>query len=501
MPRRHISTLVAVLAVLLLSGCFGDDEEEALSALPRVERAAQTNPDRNAVEVAEKAAALDPCALLRAADPAGARTTGAVPQADKPHSCWMSDSSVKADVYTLLSETQRHRLARRDLAGTVSYRADLDSGQCLVHLPISHTRAISFSGLAPCATVTAYAEAAAGLLQGHPARATRPRGLQRAATCDLIERAGRTPVPYEGATNYTVLDRCQDKESGADLELRYRSTDVQDYQTTHEVAGTTVRANGDSTGCYLEWTLGEADVAVRDGDKLVAFVTAESCQRGLTFARALIPTATKVPSPDRDPVDLLHAWDEADTSAVGACVDIQDQAELECAPTEDADVPDNRRDLIMEAEADPNVLCAAATPVVREHFGDSFTGVTTVAPPNSLVLAADDARDGTTQCSFADPTHTLEISVVITTDSTVKFRDGDELGGHPAHVNRDEDARSYVVARDAMGEPGLLAVDLRVWPARGSGIYRTSSGAPAPADRKPLEAADAFVSDLARTLL
>lgn len=483
---------LVVAASLLLSGCSGGDEEEPLEALPLVERSVQTNADRDADEVLEKAGAIDPCALLRAGHPAGGVSRDSVPRADSPHSCWMSDSSVKADVFTSVSEQERHRLDRQELAGVVSYRADLDDGGCLVHLPISHDHAISFSGGARCATVTKYAAAAAELLQAYAGRTSRPRGIQQVSACALLEAAGRSGQPAM-VTHYTLLDSCDDQASGDSFALKYRDTAVRDYQTTHAVAGTTVRANGSTSNCYLEWTVGKPDVTVIEGDQLVGFVTSASCRKGLRLARAMIPTITGATSSGGDPTDLLYAWDEADTSAVGTCADVVGGADLACAPAAAADVPDTPRDLIMKAEADPDVLCAAAAPTVRDHYGEAMAAVTRLAAPITFTSVNGDLREGATQCAFGSPAHTVEITVTVST-TTPRISNNDEIAGHPAAVDDYDTSRSYVVARDAMDEPGFLVADVRVWSPRGSGPRVT-------ADRAPLEAGDDFVADLADALL
>ncbi|WP_157551327.1 hypothetical protein [Nocardioides jensenii] len=500
MPRRRIAVLVTVLAALLLSGCSGDDEEEPLEALTPAERTVQTNPDRNADEVAERAGAIDPCALLRAVHPAGGVSRDAFPRADSPHSCWMTNSSVRADVFTPLSEFERFRYAREELAGVVSYRTGLQDGRCLIHLPISHDHAISFSGLASCATVTTYAEGAAEFLQSTPAKATRPPGINRISACGLLDHAGRVTGSQQLTTKYTVLDECGDEATGADFELEYEDDVVRDWQTTHTFGATTVRVQKTKERCYLKWTIGEADVTVREGHDLAGFITTVSCKKGLALAKALIPAAREVTSPDRDPVGLLYAWDEADTSAVGACSNIADQADLQCSPAEDADVPTNRRDLIMRAEADPDVLCAAATPLVQEHYGEALTPTTALAPSTPLLVAAKDPTEDATQCAFGTPSHALEISVAVFTGATSKGDADEEFDGRPARVSDDEVSRSYVVARDELGEPGFLLVEVRTLPSRWREIH-DAYPSPEPVAARHLADADALVVDLAGALL
>lgn len=501
-PRVAVAAAAAVVLALLVTGCSDDDQEESLSALTPVDRSVQTSPDRDADEVREKAAAVDPCALLRSVHPSGDASPDTSLRADTPHSCRLSDDSVRVDVFTAVSENERHRLARLELAGAVSYRADLRRGRCLVHLPISHRRAISFSGPASCATVTAYAEGAAELLDARPRRASRSPGINRVPACDLVERAGRRPGAATTSTTYSVLDRCDVESSGASLELEYEDQDVHGWQTTRVVDGTTVRMQETTDRCYLAWPVGEPDVTVREGDRLTGFVTSTTCRKGIALAKELVPAARRAESSDRGAADLLYGWDQPDTAATGACADIADQASLECSPAGDAEVPDARVDLIEHAEADPDVLCAAAAPVVREHYGDTFTAATTLTPRGTLI--GTDAPDDTTRCAFGSPDHTFEVSIVLST-AHLRLTADDEVAGHPARVHPVEvrgstATASYAVARDEPGQPGFLVVELTAWPERGTGIPQVSGRSIKP-DLTRIEAADPFVADLADALL
>lgn len=498
MTRLRLPVVAALALTLLFSSCSADDEEEPLEARTPVARDVQTNPDRDPATVSERAAAVDPCALLAAES-----TTDAVPEGTGPHSCWLSDSSVRADVLTSIDDVERHRMARIEVGGAVAYRAMVGEGKCEIHLPVSHQRAISFSGLGTCASTTSYAGAAARLLQENPDAVTRPRGLARVSTCELAEGAGLATLPWTSSSNYSILDRC-DIDGPVDLQLEYDDTVVRDYQTARQVAGTTVRTQQTADSCYVHFPLAPADIAVRDGDMLSAWVTTSKCAKGLAVARKLIVAAQDARTPGRAPIDLLYAWDESDTAAVGACVDFSDRTDLDCSPAEDADVPDDHRELIMEAEADPDVLCAAATPVVREHYGETFAAVTALASPTTLGGTGADDRDGATQCAFATPDHTFEISIVVSTAASNVDAE-DDVAGHPAVIQPVEPASStattsYVVARDEADQPGFLAVALQAWPARGTGIYR-GSGETAKPDLSRISAADDFVADLTEALL
>lgn len=500
MVRSGFSAPAALVSILLLlSGCSGDGgKEESLTALAPVDRTVQTNPNRNPEVVAEKAAAIDPCSLLQAADPADGVSARTVAQADGPHECSMTDNSVRVEVYTASSEHERHLMARERSSGAATYRTELDKGRCLVDLPISHDRSISFSGSAPCATVTTYAAAAAEVMQQEPRTVTRPQGLQRVSACDLVRQAKLKSAPPESASTSTLLDQCVVEGSGSTLKFIYRGAEARGYETAHQVAGTTVLTNPSENSCFLRWPLTEADVSVREGDVLNALVSASTCKQALGFANALVPAANRVPSPDREPVDLLYAWGEPDTSAVGACADIDDQAELECTPAEDADVPDDRRELIRKAEADPNVLCAAAAPVVRRHYDDSLAGTTTLVPHGSVGRVWVEHPESATRCAFGESNHELEISIMPST-GTPRITGEEEVSGHPTHIAAGNGSRSYLVARDEMGEPGFLTVEVQVRSTRGD--LAPGSGRIAKLDTEALKTSDDFVADLAETLL
>lgn len=500
MSRRLLA--VAASAALLLSACSGN-EEEPLTQLPKVERSAEANPDRDAHVVADKAAAVDPCALLRAADSAKSGAPRTSTSADRPHSCWTVGGSAKADVWSRVSEADRFSMARLELSSAVAYRERSEDGRCLIHLPVSHNYAISFSGTAKCAVVTAHAKAAARLLRDHPEQATRPVGLQRVSACQMIKRAGGTPQTYTGGSHYSRLDECLDESSATTLILEYDDGELYDYQTPHDVAGTEVRVQESRDGdrCFLHWTLGEADVSVSEtNDKHAVWAIAKNCKKGLEFAEKVIRTASAVKSPRRDPVGLLYSTDEPDTSAVGACADVVEGTE-QCLAAEEAQVPDDPRERIMEAEADPNVLCAAATTAVREQFGDSLSAVTVPASSLALIGPEDGTGPGPTECVFGQPDHAVEISVRVSTGTPGGTKDG-SVGGRAARIDERGDSRLWVIARGSLQDPGFVAVEVRVRHPRGTQPPRWTGQFPEGSPvTEPLEKSEALVEALADDIL
>lgn len=516
MGRGTTARAAALLATVLVTGVLGacssdDPEARQLQRLPPVERDVETNPDRDAEAVLAAVTSVDPCLLLtdEAAVEVGDHPT--TRRRQDPFSCRIGTvRTTVAEVVTGFGERARYHLGRHDAAGAVSYRGSTTRRDCAVHLPVSHDVALELrSWERPCADTITYAEAAAEVLQRRPGSVA--RGVDAPppfSACELLS-AVATEQSRLGSINGT-LSGCSLSAGGSVTSTEARL--ILDHGTStaarpgaHQVGGTTVTTDEVEGQCWLRWDLPGARDA--NGRVPTARLVTDTCTEARDLLAKVEPAARR-PRPDAAPDGLLYPWSAAvdDVPSVGACVDVLDAVALECTPANPADVPADPEDLLEWAEADPDVLCTAAAPIVREHLGDELRAATSLAAPRSLRTPSsqvDATTEPATQCVFGEPTHAVHVTVRASTSQPYLTEHSEhvDLAGHPAVVAEARDPEGVVpFVRHAIGlgldRPGGLRVEVQATPTREEGNWQGIA-----VDTTPVDEAEALAADLARTLL
>ncbi len=493
--RRTALLLLAALA-LLISGCSGDDgdEQRELAALAPVARDVTTQPDRDQTETERKLAALDPCLLFDAAvarkvgDPMDSR------RYDSTHACRIGTSSTTTvKLAVALSDGARFYQGRHDAAGAVSYRTTSTKKYCTVSLPVTQSLAVEFNSWERrCTDTVAYAEAGARLLRTAPDRLLRPRDAGRFTACELLAPAVPERLQVDaGNWGQYSLDECTASTDGSMTATKARLfLDISDAEPREQ--------NKIDGQCWTGFELPHARVPLDSALATNATLVTDTCAGTRRMIARVVAAARRTP-PQVDPTGLLYDWSDdttADLSSTGACADILDAAALECTPARPADVPADAADLLEQAEADPDVLCAAAAPLVRAWYGD------TLAPATVLTATRAQQVEGAplTECAFGEPTHSLHITVLASTQQQLLSED-EEISGHPATTSTSGDVEGVSPMRRfsigwRTGKPGVLSVTVLATPTRAEGNWQGIE-----IDRTPVDEADGFVADLVEQLL
>jgi len=483
-----VRTLVGLLAALIaLTGCSGSTDDSAptpstVTPLPAPDRDTAPVPDRDVDAVSASLAMLDPCALLVAA---GARD----PQSHGINQCQAGPLEVQLN--RSLDASIRYRLLREEVAGHVVYLAP--GADCHAWLPVTQARAIRIGGSASCDRVRRAAETLVDIVANRPRSVVRPPSRNRQPTCApwrlAYPRAEISPV-----SNDVVGDQCH-------AELDGRSLGIVEFPTWHvsqsddqsfHLDGVEIFANDVSTGCWYEWPAWASDLPTDDGEPILAHLRREApCSADDPVLARMVTAVRESRAVDAPVEGLLYPWGSDDTAATGAC---RDTDAPECLPAATVEAPSDPADLIAMGEVRPDVLCAAAAPLVEEHFGPGFAAVT--ATDN---LSGSDEGSHDRRCLFVEERHGLEIEV--RTDTEPLGAGDSEVAGHPAITTVDsatsiQATRAWAVAWQDVDEPGSLHISVRAQLARGDSTDRDPR-----ADVSRLDPAEAFATAMVTTLL
>lgn len=152
----------------------------------------------------------------------------------------------------------------------------------------------------------------------------------------------------------------------------------------------------------------------------------------------------------------LYAYDaETDLTGTAGCRRLLLQADRACAPAVERSVPSDPVQFLRRGEADPDVVCAAALAVAREHD-----------PEMVAVTARTTGADaGTRECVLLDATGAVEVEVRASRDALGADPQG-EVAGHQAQQG--SDGTRWDVALGAPADRGTLTVVLggaKDWPS------------------------------------
>ncbi|RBP62206.1 hypothetical protein DFO66_11622 [Brevibacterium sanguinis] len=522
---RAVSAALITVVVGLLAGCT-----TTLTPLPPVDRdVPPPAADRDAAEVRTRLAALDPCALL---DSETSADLG-IDDGDKWRelfSCVLHER-VRVEVYSELGQHQRFWEDEIALAGTKAYRNSEKLGRCAISIPVDHEHAIVFSQDTDygydCAEPEAFASRAVQSLSADSSTYQR-RDDDGIVACDVFAPLVGTPPtgmviePREGLG--ASLDRCglwREDDSGfvavhpeKGLLFRYseplqtlRADGRFDDYPLLTIDGTDVllfssdpddEADDDGS-CRLLWDAKTAS-ARSDGDVIRAEVEAATCTDAIALAEEAVPAVKAAkPAQASGPVPLYSA-DENDGPAVGACADALSPAERLCAPVPDSvEIPDAPAEVMMESEADPTVLCAAARSTVQDEFANpGLTGVTAL---REATLREDDEA----VCEFVESRHSLVVRLQASTGTLDSVAPAGasftEVNGHAAIIGEAETEgwnsnRRAQIALGEATEPGYLDIEIVARPDRKQGTWEGAT-----VDTSPLDLIEELSAALTDKLL
>jgi hypothetical protein len=427
-----------VLATATLSACDSEDVD-TLEPRKTITRTIPEGPaDKDTAEVDVTTAALAPCDLLPRLDGMpSVRRLGA------PHSCRLeADNDVRVTTFEAFGPDARWSRERFDLNGVVAYRESPLLGLCSVWLPVSQTHAIEFWGRpegdkpdpgdgaltleeaekyaaqVDCSTVEAYAAAAATELLDDTESLMRPEGRARLTACGILESAfgpaddDRSYERPDGGQQSCALASGTADEPAVTLEISAgpplrRWVDEGGWDGRYvDVAGTQTRLTtwDDEDECLTHFDYGAYDGPAAGGGRLIARVISP-CESWRENTRKVIEAIPAAPLAAASKAELVYAWDDQDVPGVGACVDVDPDAGLECAPAREVDVPDDPADLIAQGEVEPDVLCAASASLVEQHFGAGFAATTVDLNPG---LSSPESSGRTLDCLWVRPDHATE---------------------------------------------------------------------------------------------
>ncbi|WP_235738560.1 hypothetical protein [Nocardioides alcanivorans] len=340
-----------------------------------------------------------------------------------------------------------------EIDGKTAYRRT-DPGSCRVWLPVTQTFAVRLQSDDACPTLHPYAEAAVELLTNRPDDAVNAEPSDRFIACSLLALALDDPS-VAAVEELESLDICS-TPTGGKFEVEYEPRPAMG----REIAGTPVAVHRDGDSCSVGWVLSSAPIRTPSAPTSVMTGTVTSwdgCEAAEELAGQVIGTTgtERLRAPDVSAVrGLLYVAAESDTAAVGACREIEDPESHVCLPAGRAEAPGAGRELIREGEADPDLVCAAAGPIVREQLGTPWRPVTQTVLP---ATTPEEIAEAPTQCTFVG--NDGEVFEVALSTKPLGASDS-ELAGHSASTDVDLllGRAGYVVAWHGAEEPGTLTI-------------------------------------------
>ncbi|WP_162599865.1 hypothetical protein [Nocardioides solisilvae] len=537
MPRRRPAWIPALL--LLLGGCslLGDDPGESAAPPSPVTPAAVTSPDRDRDVVSRRLAALDPCVLAQAGAPEGATT-----RATSPTVCTLrlptTHANVRVEIGAGLSQQTRFHRSRQALGGAVAYAESPVLETCGWYLPVDQGRAIHvWTYDDGCAATRRVARGVAELLMATPERALADPSPALVPPCEWLRAGHGEPTGDEVVVDYlfgpsAAPGECSVRRPsggipvdtlvlGVALDHGHRQYLVEPGRGARAVAvaGRPAALTTSAGDCDLQVAAAPLTVGPSAHDDVLRLrVVAQTCPEARRAATRMLEAvdAREPAAPDfsdppllypadgPDPAEATSARADSDVAAVGACAHVSDATERECAPATGAEVPEDPADLLLAAQADAEVLCAALLPQVREHFGDDVvagTGVLSRATAAQQVAGEDAPQEPA--CYFGEPEHALHLTATASWRSLDESTVGEaeqEVAGHTAVTTSSTDpespSRSWTVALGDPAEPGVLSLHVQVTQDRSQGLWQG-----VPVDGSLMEPAEAFVEDAVRDLL
>ena len=457
---RRTGICVLVVLALLMTACSGSGDETShkedtamalskqvaeLDALPKVSlQGSERESDRDPASVIAGLWRLDPCRLLAPEQGKPGRAQG------DPHRCALNIGGTYIELVlgAPLSAIERKQIGATKVKGAKAYVQPGGSGDegCMGWLPVSQSQTIRVEdGFAECWRVREVLRRVVERIDDPSSRQS-VRELPAVQPCPLLEHGlgskmkGRK-VEYGTVKGSYGLDRCTalakpeavaDTANGgyfASLELETYDSAVPvekslgwpaDFGT---IRGRAVVGDRDSMGdgkwCELRWREATTDV------RLIV----NSCAQGRRMVKRMMGMLDR--SQSRPAVlegPLLYGADEDDIRAQGACVDYMPlwfgrrygsahsfAAGPACHAYVEPEIPDDPAEIVIAAEADPNVTCDIAADAVHEEFGDRLRP-TTLEPESRTQRLPDKSPFRVRPCVFVDPQRKIQVKVFLSSD-------------------------------------------------------------------------------------
>lgn len=500
---RRTGICVLVVLVLLITACSGSGDEASsdtkttstalskqiaeLDALPKVPlQGAEGTSDRDPSAVMGELWRLDPCRLLAPEQGKPGRLQ------DEPHRCTLriGETSIELILGTPLSTIERKQVGATTIQGTKAYvQPGGGSGHegCLGWLPVSQSQTIRVEDVfAECWRVRDVLRRVVKRIDDPSSRQS-VQGLPAVRLCPLLEHGlgakmkGRK-VEYGGLLGDYGLDHCAARSTNdyytrsgdyfASLEFAgYDPTTVVDFGAVRGRAVVGGRSPLLGNECELYWKEATADLQL----------TVKSCAQGRRMVKRMTSLLDR--SQGRSAVlrgSLLYEADEDDVRAQGACADYMpvwygrryESAQSvppapACYSYDEPEVPDDPAEIVIAAEADPNVTCAIAADAVHEEFGNRLRPAT-LDPDKKAQPLPGQAVFRVRPCVFVDPQRKVQVKVFVGSEPmpvAEELRAQIEEDGPDVFLDTDDwgtrmhsEFGELIGFGDDMDDPGYLAV-------------------------------------------
>lgn len=471
---RHPLVCVLVTAALLVAACSGSGDSTSdeksldpdlsqriaeLDELPTVPAEDRTRQDRDPAAASAALWRLDPCRLI-AADQG---KPGELEQR-APHSCTLSigETDVRVLLGTTLTTSERKQIGATNVRGAKAYvqPGGPQLGGCTAWLPVSGDQTIRIEDdFAGCWRVRPVLRRVVERIDAPSSRRIVP-GMRAVETCHLLKHGlgsamkGRK-VEYGGEDRSHGFDHCVAIDADNDVAhttifSQFASLELETYQTqtlTFEEGASdtptpdayassgwlanfgTIRGRavfgsrgGAGYGCTMRWA----------ESTTILHLKAKTCAQGKRFVRRMTKLLDNPPQRSVTPQKpLLYDSDGDDIGAREGCDDYlplwfglkYSASETPhdgpaCHPYTESDVPDDPAEIVIAAEADPNVTCDLAVDAVRDEFGDRFDPATLDAY-SPLTLNQGEMMPPPLRvrpCVFVAPRRQVQVQVFVSSD-------------------------------------------------------------------------------------
>ncbi|UPK75680.1 hypothetical protein MU582_03285 [Nocardioidaceae bacterium SCSIO 66511] len=476
---RRLLVCVLVAFALMVGGCSGggSDDHADKKALDKnlskridaVDEPTEWSQEDDATTERDPKATsaalwrLDPCRLV--APKKG--KPGRVEQS-APHRCQLSigATEIRFVLGAILTTSERKQIGATNVRGAKAYiqRGSRRLGGCTGWLPVSRDNTIRVEDeFAECWRVRPILRRVVDRIDAPSSTRTVP-GLGAVETCPLLEHGlgsaikGRK-VEYGADNRDYGLDHCAALDSGqqdtahSTIYEQFASLELDAYQAqtlTFEegvsdtptpdayassgwpadfgtIRGRSVfgsRGDGGDYECIMRWA--ESTTILQ--------LEARTCARAKPLVRRMIKFLDNRPQPSASPQKpLLYDAGDDDFEARGGCADYLPlwfgpeyggtMPSLDgpaCHPFTESDVPDDPAEIVVAAQADPNVTCDLATDAVRDEFGDRLEPATLEVGGYSPVGPLHDETVPpplrVRPCVFVDPRRKVQVQVFVSSD-------------------------------------------------------------------------------------